>query len=82
MKNKWRKYCRRHRVYMTFMLCQGWHCQFLEEDLKTPLPRKVVLIDKQDLVAMAERGGCSFNLEARQAIDRAIQMAAAAHGWS
>ena len=28
----------RKRVYMFFMLCQGWHCQFLEEDLNTPLP--------------------------------------------
>jgi len=53
---------------MSFMLRQGWHCQFLEEDLKTPLPRKVVLNDKQDLVSMAERDGCSFSLEARQAI--------------
>jgi len=59
---------------MSFMLRQGWHCQFLEEDLKTPLPRKVVLSDKQDLVAMAERGGCSFNLEAHRAIDHAIEI--------
>jgi hypothetical protein len=24
---------------MSFMLREGWHCQFLEEDLKTSLPR-------------------------------------------
>jgi hypothetical protein len=25
---------------MFFMRNKGWYCQFLEEDLKTPLPRK------------------------------------------
>ena len=41
------KYCARcqsqigcRRVYMYFMLRDGWHCQFLEADLKTPLPKK------------------------------------------
>jgi len=66
--------CRRHRVYMSFMLRQGWHCQFLEEDLKTPLPRRVVLDDTQKLFEMAERGGCRLNLEARQAINHAIEI--------
>ena len=28
-----------HRVYMVFQDRHGWHCQFLEADLKTPLPR-------------------------------------------
>lgn len=31
----------RRRVYMNFMLRDGWRSSFLEEDLKTPLPRKV-----------------------------------------
>jgi hypothetical protein len=31
----------RHRVYMSFQCRYGWHCQFLEQDLKTPLPRKL-----------------------------------------
>lgn len=30
----------RRRIYLHFMLRRGWHCQFLEENLKTPLPRK------------------------------------------
>ena len=25
---------------MSYMLRNGWHCHFLEADLKTPLPRK------------------------------------------
>jgi hypothetical protein len=28
-----------HRVYVSFMLRSTWYCQFLEEDLKTPLRR-------------------------------------------
>ena len=31
----------RHRVYLSFQCRYGWHCQFLEQDLKTPLPRKL-----------------------------------------
>lgn len=56
------------------MLRQGWHRQFLEPDLKMPLPRRVILDDKQKLFEMAERGGCKFDLEARQAINHAIEI--------
>ena len=35
----------RKRIYMHFMLREGWFCQFLEEDLKTPLPKKLTLKD-------------------------------------
>lgn len=31
------------RVYLYFQFRQGWHCQFLETDLKTYLPRKLNL---------------------------------------
>jgi hypothetical protein len=54
------------------MWCAGWHCQFLEEDLKTPLPRKLVLPDAAKLVELAQRGGYVLNLENRQALDHAI----------
>jgi hypothetical protein len=30
---------RRHRAYMPFQNRRGWHCQFLEADLTTPLPK-------------------------------------------
>jgi hypothetical protein len=26
-----------HRIYMSFQDRHGWHCQFMEEDLKTTL---------------------------------------------
>ena len=34
-----------HRVYMSFMAREGWFCHFLEEDLRTPLPRKLAFAD-------------------------------------
>ena len=62
----------KRRVYLHFMFRSGWHCQFLEEDLKTPLPRKLVLRDPAKLFELAERGGVAMTLENRQALDHAI----------
>ncbi len=59
---------------MHFMLRDGWRLQFLEEDLKTPLPRKVTLADPARIFEMAERGGYVMNLEGRQAIQQAIDI--------
>jgi hypothetical protein len=59
-------------VYMSFMLRVGWYCQFLEKDLKTPLPRKVVLKDAEDVLQMAIRGGSRMDTEKRHAFDYAI----------
>jgi hypothetical protein len=58
---------------MSFMLREGWHCQFLEEDLKTSLPRKVTLDSPAKLFELAERGGSNLNLEGRQALDHGIE---------
>jgi len=63
-----------HLVYMSFMLRDGWYCQFLEKDLKTPLPRKFNFMDEQKIIELAERGGCKMDLAGRQAIDYAIRM--------
>jgi hypothetical protein len=46
---------------MHFMFRKSWLCQFLEEHLKTPLPRKVAFGDDQKIWEMAKRGG--FTLE-------------------
>jgi hypothetical protein len=64
---------KRHRVYLHFMLSDGWFCQFLEEDLKTPLPRKLRLDDPAKIVEMAEKGGAAMRLEDRQALDYGIK---------
>jgi hypothetical protein len=58
---------------MDFMLNQGWHCQFLEADLKTPLPRKLTFADPAKFVEMVERGGALRELAARQALDYNIR---------
>jgi hypothetical protein len=34
-----------HRVFMTFFLRQGWQVEFIEADLRTPLPRMFTFKD-------------------------------------
>ena len=64
----------RHRVYMSFQCRYGWHCQFLEQDLKTPLPRKLHFASPDKVVELVERGGGLSNLESRQALEQAIEI--------
>jgi hypothetical protein len=45
-----------HRVYMTFFQREGWYVQFLEADLKTPLPRKLTFTDPEKIRELAKRG--------------------------
>ena len=59
---------------MSYMLRNNWNCQFLEEDLKTHLPRKVTLDDPAKLIEMAERGGGVPNLESGQALRHGIEI--------
>lgn len=63
-----------HRIYMHFQTQSGWYCQFLEEDLKTPLGQKLHLNSEQKLLETAERGGYVLNLEGRQALQQAIDI--------
>lgn len=63
-----------HRVYMAFQSQNGWHCQFLEQDLKTSLPVSLNLVRREKLFDIAARGGYRLNLEGRQAMQRAIDM--------
>jgi len=64
----------RRRVYMSFMDRKGWQVQFLEKDLKTPLPRKLHFASPDKVVELVERGGGLSNLESRQALDQAIEI--------
>jgi hypothetical protein len=61
-----------HRVYMTLMDWRGWHCQFLEADLQTPLPRKLTFAAPDKIVELVERGGGFKDLADRQAFDQGI----------
>ena len=64
----------RRRVYMSFQCRYGWHCQFLEQDLKTPLPRTLHFASPDKVVELVERGGGLSNLESRQALNQAIEI--------
>ena len=61
------------RVYMSFMSREAWFCHFLEEDLKTPLPRKLAFADADRIFELARRGGAKLDLEAQQAIHHALE---------
>jgi hypothetical protein len=59
---------------MSFMYRDGWHCQFLEEDLRTSLPKKLNFKNYDKVREIAERGGCNMILESRQALDHGIEI--------
>jgi hypothetical protein len=64
--------CPSHRVYMTFFLREGWYIQFLEADLKTPLPRKLTFTDPEKIRELARRGEAWRDSESRQVLEHAI----------
>ena len=55
-----------HRVFMTFFLRSGWQVQFLEADLRTPLPRKFTFTDPDKIRELARKGEAWRNSESRQ----------------
>jgi len=65
---------KRHQVYMSFQDRQGWQCQFLEADLKTPLPKRLHFTSSEKLVELVERGGGFPDQETRQMVHQGIEM--------
>ena len=61
-----------HRVYMYFQDRKGWNCQFVEADLKTPLPRKLHFTSSDKVVELVKRGGGITDQESRLMLDQAI----------
>ncbi len=59
---------------MSFMQSNGWYCQFLEADLKTPLPRKLTFAMPDKILQLAGHAGALKDLAARQAIEHGIAM--------
>ena len=57
---------------MHFVFRKGWYCQFLEEDMKTPLPRKLAFADDRKIWEMAKRGGFTLNIAGRQELEAAL----------
>jgi hypothetical protein len=63
-----------HRVYLSFQFRDDWRCQFLEQDLKTPLPRKLHFASPDKIVELVERGGGFKDLADRQSLDHGVAM--------
>jgi hypothetical protein len=59
---------------MHFMLREGWFCQFLEEDLKTPLPKKFTFADVGKVRELVEKGGGFKILEARHSFNQGVEV--------
>jgi hypothetical protein len=55
-----------------FQCRNGWHCQFLEADLKTALPRKLHFKSADKVIELVERGGGLTDQESRLMLDQAI----------
>jgi hypothetical protein len=64
----------RHRVYMCFQCRNGWHCQFLEVDLKTALPRRLHFKSSDKVVELVERGGGITDQDTRLMVNQGIEM--------
>jgi len=54
---------------MYYMFRQDWMCQFLEEDLRTPLPRRLHFKDAEKIRTIIDKVGNFANLQDRQALD-------------
>lgn len=61
-------------IYMHFVIRDGCYCQFLEEDLKTPLPKKLNFADISNVRELTEKGRGFANLEGRHALDHAVEV--------
>jgi hypothetical protein len=62
-----------HRVYMNFHFRGGWQVQFLEADLRTPLPRTLTFSDPDKIRELARRGEAWNDSESRQMLEHAIE---------
>jgi hypothetical protein len=59
---------------MYYMLREGWMCQFLEEDLKTPLPRRLQFKNPEKIRAIVDKVGNFADLQDRQALDYGLEI--------
>lgn len=64
----------KHRIYVSFQCRDGWHCQFLESDLQTPLPRNLHFKSAENVMQLVERGGGMTDSDARAMVRQGIEM--------
>jgi hypothetical protein len=62
-----------HRVYMSFLQREGWFVQFLESDLRTPLPRTFTFTDPEKIRELDKRGEAWGESESRQMLEHGIE---------
>ncbi|MGA2753225.1 MAG: hypothetical protein ABSE53_05610 [Terracidiphilus sp.] len=62
------------RVYLSFQCRNGWHCQFLEDDLKTTLPRKLHFASSQKVIELVEHAAGFPDQDARSMVNQGIEM--------
>lgn len=54
---------------MHYLSCAGgWHCQFVEEDLKTPLLRTLTFATEEKVFDLAKRGGAEWTSADRESM--------------
>lgn len=63
-----------HRIYMYYMYRTSWMCQFLEEDLKTPLPRRLYFRSPEKIRTIVEKVGNFADLQDRQSLDYGLEI--------
>jgi hypothetical protein len=59
---------------MYFFLRSGWHCQLLEADLKTALPRTFTFASADKVRELAQRAGGLKSTVDRQAFEYALSI--------
>jgi hypothetical protein len=57
---------------MSFTFQESWYCQFLEADLKTILPKKLVFATAEKVRELAEHAGAFKHLESKHAVNQGI----------
>jgi hypothetical protein len=61
------------RVYLSFQPRKGWHCQFLQQDLKTSLPRKLNFASAEKVIELVERAGGFTEEDSRSIVNHGIE---------
>jgi hypothetical protein len=59
---------------MSFQCRDGWQCQFLEADLKTPLPKRCHFASSDKVVELVERAGGFTDQDTRLMVNQGIEM--------
>jgi hypothetical protein len=63
-----------HRVYVSFQCRDGWHCQFLEPELQTPLPRRLHFKSADKVRELIQRGNGLVDSDAQAMVNQGIEM--------